>query len=144
MQQKIVTSVVVLVFFALLGHRVWRANQFDRPMPNGMPETHRGTDDEYRQLYLVPAGAYTRSDIRTNGNQTPRQRYASFQAEHDFNPRPGDRICPISRTKANVRCTWDVGGQTYQFCCPPCIDEFVRLAKQQPDQIRPPDEYTHR
>ena len=57
------------------------------------------------------------------------------------NPKPGDKICPITDTKANPKCTWIVGGKTYQFCCPPCIDEFVRLAKENPDKVKDPEEY---
>jgi multiple sugar transport system substrate-binding protein len=39
-------------------------------------------------------------------------------------------ICPISKTKAAPKFSWVVGGKTYQFCCPPCVDEFVQTAKK--------------
>ena len=35
----------------------------------------------------------------------------------------------VTLTKANPACTWIVGGKVYEFCCPPCVDEFVTLAK---------------
>lgn len=98
-------------------------------------------DDAERQLYLVPGGGYTRSDIEANGGVTPSQRYSGFESRHDFSPQPGDRLCPISRTKASAECTWIIGGREYPFCCPPCIDEFVRLAKEHPDQIQSPEAY---
>jgi hypothetical protein len=94
-----------------------------------------------RQLYLTPGGKYTAEDIRANGNRTAGQKYEGFKASHDRNPQPGDKICPITDTKANPKCTWIVGGKTYQFCCPPCIDEFVRLAKENPDKVKDPEEY---
>ncbi|MBL8794198.1 MAG: hypothetical protein JNM56_09850, partial [Planctomycetia bacterium] len=44
-------------------------------------------------------------------------------------------------TKANAKFTWVVGGKGYEFCCPPCVDEFVRLAKESPDEVMLPGEY---
>ena len=99
------------------------------------------TDDEQAELYLTPAGRYTAADIRANGRLTAATRYRGFQASHDPNPQPGDPICPITQTKANPECRWVIGGQEYQFCCPPCIDEFVRLARNRPDEVLPPDAY---
>ena len=104
-------------------------------MPTGL------ADNEARQLYLTPGGAYTEADIEANGRQTAAQKYVGFRAQHDFSPAPGDAICPITRTKANPECTWVIGGKTYEFCCPPCIDEFVILAKEDPDRLLPPEAY---
>ncbi|TVS10333.1 MAG: hypothetical protein EA424_25605, partial [Planctomycetaceae bacterium] len=104
-------------------------------MPMGL------ADSEAQQLYLTPGGAYTEADIEANGRQTAAERYVGFRAKHDFNPAPGDALCPITRTKANPECTWVIGGKTYEFCCPPCIDEFVILAKEDPDSLLPPEEY---
>jgi len=98
-------------------------------------------DDAERKLYLTPAGRYTEADIKANGNLTASVKFANFQAAHDINPKTGDRICPVTLTKANPQCTWVVDGKTYQFCCPPCVDEFVRMAKESPDQIKPPEMY---
>ncbi len=38
-------------------------------------------------------------------------------------------------TKANPVFSWVIGGKTFEFCCPPCVDEFVRMAKESPDDI---------
>ena len=99
------------------------------------------TDEAERELYLTPAGMFTADDIRANGSQTASQKYPHFRSAHDPHPAAGDAICPITGTKANAECTWVIGGQTYSFCCPPCIDEFVKLAKEQPEKIRPPADY---
>lgn len=97
--------------------------------------------DAARKLHLTPGGVYTSEDILKNGKQTPAEKYKGFRAKHDFKPKVGDTICPITETKANPECTWVVGGKTYQFCCPPCIDEFVALAKERPSEIKEPSDY---
>ena len=84
---------------------------------------------------------YSLADIAANGSLVPSEKYRGFRAAHDFQPQPGDRLCPITRTKAHPECTWIVGGQTYEFCCPPCIAEFVRQAKEQPERIMSAEEY---
>ncbi len=47
-------------------------------------------------------------------------------------------------TKANPKFAWIIGGKTYEFCCPPCVDEFVALAKSNPELINPPEFYVKR
>jgi YHS domain-containing protein len=47
----------------------------------------------------------------------------------------------VTLTKANPKCAWIVGGKTYEFCCPPCVDEFVKTAKEQPAEIKEPEDY---
>jgi YHS domain-containing protein len=37
-----------------------------------------------------------------------------------------------------------VGGKTYEFCCPPCVEEFVKLAKEQPEEVKEPADYVKR
>jgi hypothetical protein len=98
-------------------------------------------DEEERRLYLVAGGRYSEADIEANGGLTPSEKFAGFRAEHDFNTQPGDPLCPITRTKANPQCDWTIDGQRYEFCCPPCIDEFVRMAKEEPERIESPDAY---
>lgn len=98
-------------------------------------------DTEETRLYLTPGGRYTAADIAANGNRTASEAFKGFSAAHDHKPKAGDRLCPVTLTKANPACTWVVGGQRYEFCCPPCVDEFVALAKEKPDQIKPPGEY---
>lgn len=99
---------------------------------------------EARDLYLVPRGKYTSADIQQNGGVTASQKYQDFQPRHDPHPKPGDPLCPVTQTKANPACTWTINGKVYEFCCPPCIDEYVRLAKEQPHQLRDPEEFFQR
>lgn len=122
---------------------LWAYTRFGPPPERPAPDMPTALGLEAaRELYLSPGGLYTTADITANGGVTAAQKYQGFQSEHDFAPRPGDRVCPVTRTKANPRCTWVVGGKEYQFCCPPCIDEFLQLAKEEPERIRPPEHYT--
>ena len=96
---------------------------------------------EARALYLVPGGLYTESDIKANGSITAYEKFKGAMSKHDAKPKPGDKVCPISMTKANPKFTWIIGGKAYEFCCPPCIDEFVATAKQSPGEIAEPSSY---
>lgn len=102
------------------------------------------SNEAERELYLTPGGAYTQADIEANGNVTVSQKFATFMAAHDLHPKIGDKICPITLTKANPKCSWIVGGKTYEFCCPPCVDEFVKLAKSKPEDVKQPEFYVKR
>jgi hypothetical protein len=99
------------------------------------------TDEEERLLYLTPGGKYTREDIAANGNMTASQKFQGLKSAHNARTRPGDRTCPVSETKANPKFTWVVGGKEYEFCCPPCVDEFVKMAKEHPEQVKDPGAY---
>jgi YHS domain-containing protein len=99
------------------------------------------TDDEEKKLYLNPGGLYTLADIAANGRLTASEKFKGFRAKHDAHPKAGDRLCPVTDTKAHPDCAWVVGGKTYTFCCPPCVDEFVRKAKERPDEVKPPESY---
>jgi hypothetical protein len=101
-------------------------------------------DEAERELYLTSAGKYTNQDIEANGGVTASEKFKGFKAAHDLNPRPGDKICPITMTKANPGVRWIVDGQAYEFCCPPCVDEFVQRAKQDPQAIQEPEAYVKR
>ncbi|HUY90544.1 MAG TPA: hypothetical protein VMV10_17535 [Pirellulales bacterium] len=101
-------------------------------------------DEEARKLFLTPGGAYTESDIAANRRQTAAQKFRAFTPAHDLFPKPGDKLCPITLTKANAKCTWVVGGKTYEFCCPPCVEEFVKLAKNDPEKLQDPEKYVKR
>ena len=106
---------------------------------HGMPI--KVADAEERKLYLTPGGKYTAADIRANGNQTASEKFKGLKAEHDLKPKRGDKICPITLTKASPKFSWVIGGKTYEFCCPPCVDEFVALAKESPAEVKDPEEY---
>lgn len=99
------------------------------------------SDGDERELYLAPGGLYTQADIEANGKMTASQKFVGFQATHDLKPKVGDKICPVTLTKANPKCTWIVGGKSYEFCCPPCVDEFVTLAKAKPEEVKAPEQY---
>ncbi|OAI55146.1 hypothetical protein AYO44_00075 [Planctomycetaceae bacterium SCGC AG-212-F19] len=105
------------------------------PMPTKV------SDGKEKELYLTPGGKYSADDIAANGNMTASQKFKGLRASHDAKPKLGDKLCPISMTKASPKFTWIVGGQAYQFCCPPCVDEFVQLAKDKPAEIEPPENY---
>lgn len=96
---------------------------------------------EERTLYLTPGGKYTQEDIDRNGGTVPSVKFQGVLTEHDDNPQVGDRICPISKTKANEKFAWVIGGEVYTFCCPPCIDEYVAKAKEKPDELKPADSF---
>ena len=112
-----------------------QATHDEAAMPGGV------TSDEAKKLYLTPGGKYTQADIKANGNTIPLLKFKGIKSEHSVKLQPGDKICPISNTKANPKFTWVVGGKTYEFCCVPCIDEFVLTAKEKPDEIKDPSEY---
>jgi hypothetical protein len=133
---------IVLLIVGLWAYtRFWPAPGPDPGHAPPMPA--KVTDAEERELYLTPGGIYTAADIVANGSATVSEKYPNYRADHDADPRPGDPVCPVTRTKADPRCSWIVGGRRYTFCCPPCIDEFVRLAKTDPARVRPPEEYVH-
>ncbi|MBI3411117.1 MAG: hypothetical protein HY040_22510 [Planctomycetes bacterium] len=105
----------------------------------GMPIGANPADEN--DLYLKPGGIYTEADIKANGNVTASEKFKGVLSKHDMRPKAGDKICPITMTKATPKFTWVVGGKTYEFCCPPCVDEFVTWAKTQPDLIKEPEIY---
>jgi hypothetical protein len=105
-----------------------------------MPESDLSGEEE-RKLFLTPGGIYTEEDIKANGSTVPSVKFKGFKAKHDANPKKGDRICPVTFTLANKMCTWIVQGEEYQFCCPPCLGNFIELAKQHPEQVKHSHEY---
>jgi hypothetical protein len=113
---------------------------------DGMPAALAGggSPEAERALYLTPHGRYTAADIRANGPLLPSQKFRGVFASHNLHPAAGARLCPITGTLASPKFSWIVGGRKYLFCCPPCIDEFVRRAKEKPASIRPPEAYIKR
>jgi len=105
----------------------------------GMPAAVTGSEEQ--NLYFTPGGKYTQADIEANGKLSAGQKFRGFMSKHDMSPKSGDFICPVTFTKANPKVEWIVGGKKYLFCCPPCVDEFVRMAKEEPDQVKEPEDY---
>lgn len=116
-----------------IGFTMQTAHQED--MPAGLPV------EEEQALYLTPGGKYTEVDIAANGRTTASQKFKGILSLHDMKPKAGDRLCPITLTKANPKFTWIVDGKPYEFCCPPCVDEFVKMAKEEPDKVQAPDTF---
>ena len=94
-----------------------------------------------RDLYFTPGGRYTAADIQANGNLVASKKFKGVMSAHNMSPEKGDRICPVTLTKANPKFTWIINGKSYEFCCPPCVDEFVRIAKESPEQLKDPEHY---
>ena len=99
------------------------------------------TDPAADKLFGNPGGLYTDADIQANGKLTPAEKFKGIKSKHDAEAKTGDKICPVSETLANPQFTWVIGGKSYEFCCPPCVEEFVSAAKQKPASIKPPEEY---
>lgn len=109
--------------------------------PKDVEMPKKAAPEKEQELYLKPGGRYTTADIDLNGKTTSSQKYKGIQSEHDMSPQVGDRICPITQTKANPKFSWIVDGKTYTFCCPPCIDEFVASAKTKTEPLPEPDSF---
>jgi hypothetical protein len=114
----------------------------EQHMESSLPPAAEG--DAARALYLSPGGKYTQADIVANGKTTAGERYRNFISAHDAKPKPGEKVCPISQTKANPQVFWIIGGKRYEFCCAPCIDEFVQTAKEKPEEIKEPGDYVQK
>jgi hypothetical protein len=106
---------------------------------DAMPEK-LGSEKE-QKVFFTPGGKYTTADIAANGSTVPSVKYGDVDIEHDDAPKPGEKICPISKTKANPKLTWIIGGKNYEFCCTPCVQEFVQKAKEKPGEIHEPETY---
>lgn len=50
-------------------------------------------------------------------------------------------MCPVSGFKAESTFVWVIWGQKYWFCCQPCIEEFVLLAKEKPEEVKLVERY---
>ncbi len=105
----------------------------------GMPT--KVANEAERKLYLTPGGRYTSADIAANGNMTASQKFKGIKSVHDMKPKVGDMLCPISGTKANPKFTWIIDGKPYQFCCPPCVDEYLTSAKASSEALPDPESF---
>jgi hypothetical protein len=104
-----------------------------------LPAKVGGSEEE--QLYLIPGGKYTADDIQANGHLTASQKFKGFNPANHDKPHAGDPTCPVTDNKASPKFTWIIGGKKYEFCCPPCVDDFVKEAKEHPENIRDPEDY---
>ncbi len=115
------------------------------PVEFSLPPERGSTPGDFeKKLFLTAAGKYTDEDIQANGQQTAEERFPAFKPHHDVKPRPGEKVCPITRIKATATCSWVVAGHNYEFCCPPCIEQFVKAAKECPGMIQNPEEYVQK
>lgn len=105
------------------------------------PKSPAGPTPRETDLFLTPGGIYTQADISKNGGVVPSVKFAGVAFEHDDDLKPGDRVCPVTVNKADDKCRWWVNGKEYTFCCPPCLEKFVKQAKQTPEKIKDPGEY---
>jgi hypothetical protein len=94
-----------------------------------------------RDLFLKPGGVYTSADIERNGNVVPSVKFRDVSWAHDDDLKPGDKTCPVTVNKADEKCSWWVNGKQYEFCCPPCLEKFVKWAKESPEKIQDPEAY---
>jgi len=106
---------------------------------NGMPAAVSGAEEQ--KLYFTPGGKYMQADIDANGKLPAGAKFRGLMTKHDMAPMPGDFICPVTLTKANPKVEWQIDGKKYLFCCPPCVDEFVRMSKEEPDSLKAPGDY---
>jgi YHS domain-containing protein len=106
---------------------------------SGMPAAVSGAEEQ--KLYFTPVGKYTQADIDANGKLPAGAKFRGLMTKHDMAPMPGDSICPVTLTKANPKVEWQIDGKKYLFCCPPCVDEFVRMAKEEPESLKAPGDY---
>jgi hypothetical protein len=115
--------------------------------PSGeFPNPNYKKSARLRELYLKPGGIYTEADIKANGNTTPVEKFAGKIFKHSKDVKPGDKICPITDQKANAECAWIVNGQRYEFCCQPCVDDFIVMAHDDEEKlkIKPAKEYVQK
>lgn len=96
---------------------------------------------DQRRIYLTAGGKYTEADIAASGRTTAAAVYRGHRAGHGDPARPGERVCPVTGFRASGVLVWRVSGEKYVFCCQPCIDEFVVLAKERPGEVRGPGAY---
>lgn len=92
-----------------------------------------------RKYYTQPGGIYTAADIKKNGTE----KLKDLGLEH-LDPKPGDKTCPVTGSKAHKEYTWVAQGQDYEFCCPPCLDTFLRWAHNNPEKIKNANDYVQK
>ncbi|MBI2806266.1 MAG: hypothetical protein HYX68_14905 [Planctomycetes bacterium] len=101
---------------------------FQFELPDRRDGKKRAAEIE-RALVLASKGKYTQADVEAAEKQLPSEKYLGIIVVHDLRAKTGDSLCPVTRAKTDPRIRWQVNGRTYQFCCPPCIVEFVGAAQ---------------
>ena len=91
-------------------------------------------------LYRTPGGIYTAADIKANGDVPPKVKFKGI-AHREEALKVGDKMYPISKEKASSEVTWVIAGERYEFCCPPCVERFLKLAHNEPEKVKKPAEY---
>lgn len=104
-------------------------------------EVRAAYEADQQRIYLTAGGKYTEADIASSARRTASSRYSGHRATHADAAKPGERVCPITGFRAFDALAWRVGGEEYLFCCQPCIDDFVSLAKDRPGDVRRPSDY---
>jgi len=110
-----------------------------------MPQGVKAGSEKERQLFLQPGGIYTQADIEANGNRVPSVKFKDVESwPHEDAMQVGDKICPVTKNKADARCSWIVNDKEYEFCCPPCLHKFIGWAKKEPEKVKDPSEYVNK
>lgn len=112
--------------------------RFELPGQHGHVANSGHAEAYEKQVLLKPGGKYTAADIEASGGVTASQKFGEIQVDHQLQAQVGDKLCPLTRVKADARIAWAIGGKTYLFCCPQCIVDFVELAKERPEEVPDP------
>jgi hypothetical protein len=107
-------------------------------------EVRAAYEADQRRIYLTAGGKYTEADIAASERTTAAAKYRGHRAAHGEAARRGERVCPITGFRSVAALVWRVAGEDYLFCCQPCMDEFVTLAKDRPGEVRRPGDYVKR
>lgn len=107
-------------------------------------EVRAAYEADQRRIYLTAGGKYTDADIAASARTTAAAKYRGHRAAHGEAARPGERVCPVTGFRVMAALAWRVAGEDYLFCCQPCVDEFVMLAKDRPGEVRRPADYVKR
>jgi hypothetical protein len=107
----------------------------------GTPTSMTSAETREAKVFLTPDGIYTKADIEKNGNTIPSIKFKGIYWAHDDDLKVGDKVCPVTDNKADPQCFWWVNGEKYEFCCPPCLEKFVKSAKETPEKIKAPAAY---
>ena len=73
--------------------------------------------------------------------QDQQDRVRGMAGVYEMSNADRDKICPVTKNKAEAECAWVVQGQRYEFCCPPCLDKFMRWAHNEPEKVKNANEY---